>query len=533
MTLKFLLDPRDEEDETAIQENLDHIKERPNRGVLRQMAEAYEKLYKKHLPSDIDKKTAAMRKAEKVLGWIFVAARPLHLYEILCLADEHYDGSAEHHKPSDQSILKVCRSFVFVSEEEPRTIEISHSTVSDFLALKLSGKVETLLKDSEGKVDPENLLEDAYNVARISQNIRVSTESISYLLSTNNVTIGTWPNIDQQSLILYSAEFWFRHAKLAIRRVNKITVGDEQGTLGHLPDAIRASIRSLLSLENQRAFENWLALHNPDHGQKKKNTYIKTLVPRASDSQLYYAMILGFWVVARDMIDDGWDVDAVGGYFGTCLQVASYSGNEKTVSKLLEKRPLVNTQAGIFDTALQAAAAGGHTTICSLLLDAGADVNIRGGLLCNPLQAALAHGSKDLIEAVTAGTTRTDSQYGSLWKTAFSNLSEDDRQEFARFGEVGDLPPGLTFEQTLLAWEVANSSDTQPGNRFGGFLNRKTSSKQQKSNILAAQTEISRRVAEGNEMDEWYIYRQLPWVGFYRILQVRIPNVVKYVCNRF
>lgn len=96
------------------------------------------------------------------------------------------------------------------------------------------------------------------------------------------------------------------------------------------------------------------------------------------------------------MIDDGWDVDAVGGYFGTCLQVASYSGNEQTVSKLLEKRSLVNTQVGIFGTALQAAAARGHTTICSILLGAGADVSIRGGLLCNPLQAAIAHGSKDL-----------------------------------------------------------------------------------------------------------------------------------------
>ncbi|KAH6724919.1 hypothetical protein BKA61DRAFT_462323 [Leptodontidium sp. MPI-SDFR-AT-0119] len=81
------------------------------------------------------------------------------------------------------------------------------------------------------------------------------------------------------------------------------------------------------------------------------------------------------------MIDDGWDVDAVGGNFGTCLQVASYSGNEQTVSKLLGKRSLVNTQVGIFGTALQAAAARGHTTICSILLGAGADVSIRGGLL--------------------------------------------------------------------------------------------------------------------------------------------------------
>ncbi|KAG4427546.1 hypothetical protein IFR05_016970 [Cadophora sp. M221] len=289
LTLKFLLDPSDEEDEAAIQENLDHVETRPNRCLLRQMAEAYEKLYKKHLPSDIDKQVATMRKAEKVLGWIFVAARPLRLYEILCLADENYNGSAELRKSSDQSILKACRSFLFISEES-RTVEMSHSSV-------------------------ETLLQDAYNMARISQNTRVSIDSISYLLSTNSVTIDTWEIIDQQPLIPYTAEFWSQHANLAIRQANKTTVSDERDTLDHIPDAIRTSIRSLLNPENQRAFENWLALYSPDQGQKQKKRFIKNLVPRASGQQLYYAMILGFWVVARDTIDDGWDVDAVGGYF--------------------------------------------------------------------------------------------------------------------------------------------------------------------------------------------------------------------------
>ncbi|KAG4427547.1 hypothetical protein IFR05_016971 [Cadophora sp. M221] len=40
--------------------------------------------------------------------------------------------------------------------------------------------------------------------------------------------------------------------------------------------------------------------------------------------------------------------------------------------------------------------------------------------------------------------------------------------------------------------------------------------------MLAAQTKISAQIAAGNEMEEWYVYRQLPWVRFHLIFQTTV-----------
>lgn len=229
-------------------------------------------------------------------------------------------------------------------------------------------------------------------------------------------------------------------------------------------------------------------------------------------------MFLGFWMVARDMIDEGgWDVNFVGGYFGTCLQLASYHGNEQTVSKLLEKHASTNTEAGVFGTALQAAAAGGHQAICSLLLKSGADANIQGGLLCNALQAALARGSIGTIDILCGNvSSQVDAPHRKCWKEAFIKLPELKRQRFA--GELArhvaaDLPHGLTFEQKLLSSVVAIPRDL-----------RRWLSTQHLSPEENIHKTILTKILESDKSDELYLYNQLPWVGFYLIMQVRIPR---------
>ena len=537
LSLKFLLDPSDEEDEKTIQKNLDIIKKKPNQGVLKQMVEAYEKLYKKHLPTNSAKREAAKLKAEKILAWVFVAIRPLHLHEILCLEDETYVENSGYDKASDQNIMKVCRSFLFVSKT--LHVEMSHSSVSDYLALKLSGKVDELLQDTEGKVDSDKLLQVAHNLLTVSVNTRVAKESISYLISTKHLKLSQHHMIDAKSLLPYTAKFWVQHAKAAIRAANKAPNEDQQNALDVIPNTVRAKIRELMDSINQQAFDNWLAINDPDKFKRIKDKDHTSGNQRGQ--QLYYVMFLGFWVVARDMIDEGWDVNIVGGYFGTCLQLASYYGNEKTVSKLLEKQASTNTEAGIFGTALQAAAARGHQSICSLLLKDGADVNIQGGLLCNPLQAALTHGSIGTVELLRGHFfNQIDASHGELWKEAFIKLSELEREGFVRelaHYVATDIPHGLTFEQKLLASVVAISRDVRRGK---GQITSMQSWESQKHIEKSFQVQhsppdkdihniIFTKILESDKNDKWYLYNQLPWVGFYLIMQVSIPEYVQTV----
>ena len=95
------------------------------------------------------------------------------------------------------------------------------------------------------------------------------------------------------------------------------------------------------------------------------------------------------------------DINSVGGFFGTALQIAASLGREGFVSKLLRLGANVDVQGGVFGTAIRAASFMGHQEIVYALLKHGANPNLRDELHGTALQAALTAGHADVVKVLS------------------------------------------------------------------------------------------------------------------------------------
>jgi ankyrin repeat protein len=92
---------------------------------------------------------------------------------------------------------------------------------------------------------------------------------------------------------------------------------------------------------------------------------------------LYYAALYGLIETIDFLLaEDGADVNAVGGIYGTALQVASAKGHHEVVNRLICQDADLDLRAGKFGCALNAAAGEGHESTVRSLMDAGAKLNI-------------------------------------------------------------------------------------------------------------------------------------------------------------
>jgi hypothetical protein len=69
----------------------------------------------------------------------------------------------------------------------------------------------------------------------------------------------------------------------------------------------------------------------------------------------------------------GIDVNAQGGIFGTALQAAAYSGQTRSIHKLLEKGAQIGISGGKYRNPLNAAIIRGYWDIVDILLEKGRD----------------------------------------------------------------------------------------------------------------------------------------------------------------
>ncbi|KAH0566421.1 hypothetical protein GP486_000169 [Trichoglossum hirsutum] len=126
----------------------------------------------------------------------------------------------------------------------------------------------------------------------------------------------------------------------------------------------------------------------------------------------------------KELLRNGVDVNAKGGYYGTALQAACYC-NAKAADLLLREKVDVNVQGGCYGTALQAASCVGDGILVEVLLEKGAVVNIQGGRYGNALMAAVSNGHKDVIYKLAKnGAKLPDDKEGLLLKTALSEGCE-------------------------------------------------------------------------------------------------------------
>ncbi|KAF3021627.1 hypothetical protein E8E14_014068 [Neopestalotiopsis sp. 37M] len=106
----------------------------------------------------------------------------------------------------------------------------------------------------------------------------------------------------------------------------------------------------------------------------------------------------GFSKVTKFFVDQGADVNAIGGNYGTALGAAAANGHLEIAELLIKRGADVNTIVGDYGTALGAAAWRGHLEMAKLLIERDADVNAIGGKYGSALAAATWEGNLEMAK---------------------------------------------------------------------------------------------------------------------------------------
>jgi ankyrin repeat protein len=156
---------------------------------------------------------------------------------------------------------------------------------------------------------------------------------------------------------------------------------------------------------------------------ERPEDYISGIGNRWYSNALQNAAMAGNETTAKLLLDNGANVNALGGTNGTALQFAAKEGQENMVMLLLERGADINRAGGELCTALQAAAREGRLTLVQLLLENGADVNIEGGKFGSALQAACSISSTRIVKELLARGANVNTycgMYGSPLQAAAS-----------------------------------------------------------------------------------------------------------------
>lgn len=280
LSLKYILDAQAQERRDKIKAHIEHVKSRQTTSVFSALMQIYEDLFNKHLPLDETKRPDAIATAEKILSWVFVSVRPLSRDEVISLAHDKFEEEY-----AAESIDVVCRNFIF--ESEAGMIRISHSSVRDYLAVRISHKSRKI--SQAGPFTYNKTLDEAYDIVQRLAHTRIVKESIQYLLSTNHIHIKETEPKATIALLRYIAHNWHIHTKLSTDNI------------AELPEELRESIFPMFEKENEQAFSNWRRFYDPDSLDiESSKRYQRNFKP---PEQLYCTVSLDLFQIADLLID--------------------------------------------------------------------------------------------------------------------------------------------------------------------------------------------------------------------------------------
>ena len=262
---------------------------------------------------------------------------------------------------------------------------VSHGSVRQFLLnnpVKFSEKTKAMF--------------DADN-----SHLFIAKGTLAYLLQFNEDGLVKNSTIDRYPLAIYSAHYWFYHVS--------------HGKTADNPQ-VHKQLMQLFSPDSPQ-LRNWVRLYDIDKGPQQ----IPPQRPHDfNPNALYYASQLGLKGVVKGLLEKGdteanvrgVDANAVAGFYGNALQVASVHQQIAVVELLLEHGADVNVQGGFYHTALQAASFSGSKKIVQLLLDKGADVNEQGGYYGNALKAAVKRQNSAIAAVLKGAGSIEDVKFG-------------------------------------------------------------------------------------------------------------------------
>lgn len=401
------------------------------RETLRSMPKTLTKTYDMIL-ARID--TYYQKQAYEVLQWLAFAVRPLRLAEIaetLIIKPGVIALSEEDRLFSEFDILTIGSSLIRISNGDE--VRLAHYSVKEYL---MSSRLKSTALSS-------------FHIAEQPANQYLAHACVTYLLLLNRPERLSLESFTKLPLLNYAATHWQDHANIAFRAGYR-----EESTKNFLCDILR-----LMDQRQGSAYLNWLRVSDPDDWNLQDLSKREQDVPKS----LYYASLLGLYIVTEALINRGVDVNARGGLFGNALQAAAFQNHHQIVYLLLQNGAEIKLNEGLHYSALNAAAvngseasfrilfdscfagrcndskivgsslvaaaASGNVEIVTLLLDHGADVNFRGNdsvalnsiLAGSPIAAASFQGHKDVVQLLIAWGADVNAKggrYGNPLQTA-------------------------------------------------------------------------------------------------------------------
>lgn len=397
LCLRLVLDPDSEDNAGEVEANWKSIKEKQFHWLIGELIQIYENLYQHSLPSGAQDRTSkSERDAKRTLLWVFGALRPLKPSEYF-MVQNGTSPSSQEYPNAEAQISKLCRNFLFLSEDG--TVALSHSSVRDYLALKLSMRLNEFFDCAKGDGNVEEkqraILDQTRKRSLQLAHREICNECLAIILEPKSWT--SRKGSEGNPLLEYACSYWPRHASL-FRAEEK------------WPEDILSQVKILFSSDT---FKKWLSVFHHDQ-----------LTAKTPDP-LYYATTLGFPEIVQFLLEKGACATSGGGQHGYPLQAACYLGHLSIVTTMLARGAEINKPDGVYGTPLQAAIAGNQRQVANdLIAKSDLDVNMRGGAFGNARQMALALEDHDLLESLDEhrGKHISDRGSGELWAEAWRSI---------------------------------------------------------------------------------------------------------------
>jgi hypothetical protein len=318
------------------------------------LQETYENILGKVAPRSV-------RIVRQIFEWLVCDVATLTLAALHeCLAIEldmdHIDEEAQLSSPTD--IYDLCGSLIAVTAEGE--VILAHLSVKDYLQ---SDAIRT------GKAS-------AFAISEPDANAENALRCLTYLSFT---AFSSGPahsahefeaRLLDHSFIDHASRFWATYAENAGSSSSEL----QERVLDFFTPAYHPHFMSWLQVLCSDIFircrdEKMTATERRKNGW---NYYPKHATP------LYYAASFGLSHVVRALLEQGAEVDAMGGSLGgTAFHTAALRGHVKVMDILFQKGADVNKMDFIMKTPLESAALVGNVEVIEYLLEHGADPKIR------------------------------------------------------------------------------------------------------------------------------------------------------------
>jgi ankyrin repeat protein len=336
------------------------------------------------------KKTATF-----ILQLIAFSERPLKVEEVVDAiavdTDRDLFFCPKYRMPDPREITRYCSSLVIVTSI-PEHFDENNGSYAGVQLAHFSVKEYLTSNRLDSDVAP-NFQEPAARAA-------IARACLAYLLHFNE-ELPANDLVQRYPFAQYSARYWIAHAAEAKDKDNRTLELTKQ-----------------LFLCRKISYNICYGLHRPDTPWLE--SYSLTGKPA---SAMYYAALGGLIHTAKELADQGVNVNAHGGYYGNALQAASSGGHTAIVKLLLEKGAYVNAQGGQCGNALYVASSRGHEAIVKLLVEKGADVNTQDGVYGNALYAASSGGHTAIVKLLLEKGADVNAQGGHFGNALYAASS--------------------------------------------------------------------------------------------------------------